>query len=51
VETAQKEIDNSETEGETENSEVEDEKQGNEKGGWQVLGIGLAWFWLLTSGT
>jgi hypothetical protein len=30
----------------------ENEKsEGNEREGWKVMGFGLAWFWLLTSGT
>jgi hypothetical protein len=25
--------------------------EGNKHEGWKVMGFGLAWFWLLTSGT
>jgi hypothetical protein len=32
--------------------EDEDENaNGSEREGWKVMGFGLAWFWLLTSGT
>ena len=30
---------------------VGEETKASQDKGWKVLGIGIAWFWLLTSGT